>query len=425
MNATSPPARPDTMTTWFSRAPWRILAAGVILALVVATVLFYGLMAPSLADLARLVLTLAVTCIITVGLGYLLYRRGWARSSSLMWTLITTYVWAALVTLFTVWVMQRQMFFSEHDLILSGVLLLFAAIIATTYGLFVAASVTEGLRQMAHAAADLAGGDLAARVPVMGRDEVALLSDAFNEMAGRLQETAERRRELETMRANLIAWTSHDLRTPLTSIRARIEALHDGLVTDPAATQRYYGAIRADVLALNSLIDDLFELAQLDAGGSAMEMTPSSLADLISDCLESFHAPAEQRGIVLSGDVGRAVDPVAMNAGKIGRVLKNLVENALHHTPPGGVVTIQARRELGSVIVAVEDSGPGFAPADLPYVFEQFYRGEEARSRATGSAGLGLAIARGIIQAHGGRIWAENSERGGARVSFELPSPAP
>ncbi len=422
MSLISSNRRPETMTTWFGQAPWRILAVGVTLALVVAALLFYGLMSPSLADLARLVLTLAVTCVIVVGMGFLLYRRGWGRSSSLMWTLIVAYVWAALVTLFTVWIMQRQMFFSEHDLILSGVLLLFAAIIATTYALFIAASVTDGLRQMAHAADRLAGGDLTARVPVAGGDEVARLSRSFNEMADHLQETAERRRELEALRSNLVAWTSHDLRTPLTSIRARVEALHDGLVTDPTAVQRYYGAIRADVLALNSLIDDLFELAQLDAGGPTIELAPASLSDLVSDCLESFIASAELRGITLSGKVDQNVDPVLMNAEKIGRVLKNLVENALHHTPTGGAVTITAALEAEGVAVAVEDDGPGFAAADLPHVFEQFYRGEQARSRDKGSAGLGLAIAQGIIQAHGGRIWAENAPAGGARVGFVLPN---
>lgn len=425
MTQTTASPHPEWMDSWFGRAPWRILAAGILLALVVASVLFYGLMAPSLADLTVLVMTLAITSILTVGLGYVVYRRGWARSSSLMLTLAATYVWAAIVTLLPVWVMQRQMFFSDHDLILSGVLLLFAAIIATTFGLFIAASVTDGLRQMARAAGTLARGDLTARVPVTGRDEVARLSLSFNEMAIRLQETADRRRELETLRTNLIAWTSHDLRTPLTSIRVRVEALHDGLVAGPEETHRYYEVIRADVIALNSLIDDLFELAQLDAGGPALEFAPSSLADLISDCLESFRVSADQRGIDLSGDVDKNIDPVTMNAGKIGRVLNNLVENALHHTPDGGRVLIRAGKTQGRVTVTVEDCGPGFAAADLPYVFEQFYRGEQARSRGKGGAGLGLAIARGIIQAHGGRIWAENRP-GGGHVSFQLDAtPAP
>lgn len=421
MSQSASAPRLNPMTSWFGRTHWRILAIGVSLALVVAAALFYALMAPSLDDLARVVITLAVTSVFSAGLGYGLYRRGWVRSSSLMLTLTATYLWAAVVTLIPVWIMQRQMFFSEHDLILSGVLLLFAAIIATTIGLFVAASVTDGLRQLADAADILAAGDLSARVPVSGRDEVARLSDSFNEMADRLQATANQQRELETLRRNLIAWTSHDLRTPLTSIRARVEALNDGLVTDPEHVQRYFGAIRTDVLALNTLIDDLFEMAQLDAGGLTLELSPASLSDLISDCLESFHSLAEQRGIALSGDVDRAIDPVTMNAGKVGRVLNNLIENALGHTSAGGRVAIQVRRATEGVIVSVEDSGPGFTAADLPHVFEQFYRGEQARTRATGSSGLGLAIARGIIHAHRGRIWAENIATGGARVSFLLP----
>lgn len=410
-----------SFSNWFSQAPWRILATGVTLALVIAAILFYGLMDPTWADLAQLVITLAGICITSVGLGYILYRRGWTRSSSLMLTLTVAYLWSALVTLITVWIMQRQMFFSEHDLILSGVLLLFAAIIATTYGLFVAASVTEGIRRMTDAAGSLAAGDLSTRVPVNGRDEVARLSESFNEMAGHLQTTADRQRELEALRRNLIAWTSHDLRTPLTAIRVRIEALNDGLVGDPKHVARYYKAIRADVVALGTLIDDLFELAQLEAGSPALEMTEASLADLVSDCLESFQPLADAYQIVLVGEVDRAIDPVWMNPGKIGRVLGNLVENALRHSVSGGRVAIRAARAAEGVTLFVEDSGPGFENNELAHVFEQFYRGEAARSRDKGHAGLGLAIARGIVEAHGGLVWAENREQGGARVGITLP----
>jgi signal transduction histidine kinase len=412
----------DRVAFWFSHKPWRILVAGVLVALIASSLLMYELMGLPFSELAQLVIVLTLTCFISVGLGYLIYRRGWTRSSSLTLTLMVTYVWAAVVTLFNVWLMQRQMFFSEHDLILSSVLLLFAAIIATTYGLFVSTSVTDGLKQLANAAAWLAEGDLSARVPVMGRDEVARVSISFNEMAGQLQATADRQRELEDLRRNLIVWTSHDLRTPLTSIRARVEALHDGLVKEPDMTHRYYQGIRADVLALNELIDDLFELAQLDAGGVSLEMMPHSLSDLISDCLESFEALVLKREIALNGTVANGIDPVWMNAGKISRVLGNLTTNAIRFTPAGGTVDISARQVDGGVLITVRDSGPGFNKADLPFVFEQFYRGEQARSRATGGAGLGLAIARSIIQAHNGRIWAENHVDGGGMVSFFLPN---
>jgi signal transduction histidine kinase len=335
--------------------------------------------------------------------------------------LVIAYGWAALLTLVNVLVMAGLMFVSEHDLALSIVLLLFAAIIATSYGMFVAASVTDNLRELARTAQEVAEGNLRARVQVVGRDEVAQASHAFNAMAEQLQSAAQERRAVEELRRDLIAWTSHDLRTPLTSIRAMVEALHDGVVSDEESLKRYYRTIRADVLSLNALIDDLFELAQLEAGGLKLEVAPHSISDLISDALESFQALAEKRNVSLEGSVEGDIDPIVMNPPKIGRVISNLISNAIQYTPRGGIVRVGAWRDDAGVCVTVEDSGPGFAQEDLARVFEQFYRGEEARSRKTGGAGLGLAIAQAVIDGHGGKIWAENRPDGGACVGFLLP----
>ena len=407
---------------WFSTAPLRILVSGVILALLVASAVMVWLMQPPLADLTTLISTLAVTAAVSLAAGFLLYRRGLARSPSLALTLTLAYALAALLMLVNVLVMAQQMFFNQHDLALSIVLLLFGVIIATTFGIFVAATVTDGLRQLAETAQALAEGDLSARVRVPGRDEVSQVALAFNEMAEQLQQAACQREELEVLRRDLIAWTSHDLRTPLTSIRAMIEALHDGVVDDPETVRRYYRTIRADILALNGLIDDLFELAQLDAGGLVLEMSPHALGDLISDALETFQALAQQRAVTLTGEVGEDVDPVVLNAPKISRVLANLISNALQYTPAGGQVQVMAWRTPAAVCVKVQDSGPGFMAHDLPRVFEKFYRGELARTRATGGAGLGLAIARAVVEAHGGSMWAENAPAGGAVVGFRLPA---
>ncbi len=406
----------------FSRAPWRLFVVGILAALVVAVLLMRVLMQAPLQDITVLVTWLSATSLLSLVIGYLLYRRGLARSPSLSLTLLMTYAWATFVILFNVWMMSRQMFFnSEHDLILSGVLLLFAAIIAMTFGVFVAASVTDGLNQLAATAQAIAAGDLQARVQIHGRDEVAQVAYAFNNMAAQLQQAEKERAEVEKMRRDLVAWASHDLRTPLTSIRAMIEALHDGVVSDSETTHRYYRTMRGDIIALNGLIDDLFELAQMEAGGLSLTKSPHSLSDLISDTLESFQALAERRGIVLHGRVAVDVDPVPVNAPKIGRVLTNLIDNALRYAPTGGEVQVTAVRTVHTVQVTVQDSGPGFNADDLPRVFEQFYRGEQARSRKTGGAGLGLAIARGIVEGHDGRIWAENTPDGGALVGFELP----
>lgn len=406
----------------FSQTPWRLFVVGILAALIVVVLLMRFLMQAPLQDITTLVTWLSISSMLSLAVGYLLYRRGLARSPSLSLTLLLAYAWATFLILFNVWIMSRQMFFnSDHDLILSGVLLLFAGIIATTFGIFVAASVTDGLNQLSVTSQEIANGNLDARVQINGRDEVAQVGQAFNHMAAQLQQAAQERAEVEQMRRDLIAWTSHDLRTPLTSIRVMIEALHDGVVTDPDSINRYYRTMRSDIISLNDLIDDLFELAQLDAGGLTLEMADHSLGDLISDTLESFQALSAQRHITLQGDVAFNVDPVALNASKISRVLTNLVGNALRYTPANGTVQVTAVRVPEGVKVTVQDSGPGFDPADLSRVFEQFYRGEQARGRKTGGAGLGLAISRGIVEAHNGRIWAENSKEGGAVVSFVLP----
>jgi signal transduction histidine kinase len=409
-------------STWLRRAPWLILVIGALFALVVAAALFLILMQPPTSEMRALISVLSITSLISLGIGYILYRRGWARSGSLMRTLTLTYIWAALLTLINVGIMQQQMFVSEHDLQLSGLLLLFAAIIAMTFGLFVSTSVTDGLRQLASTAQQLAAGNLNARVQVSGKDEVAQVGLAFNEMARQLQEVDQQRTELDNLRRDLIAWTSHDLRTPLTSVRVRVEALNDGVVADSETVKQYYQSILNDVQALNVLFDDMFELAQLDRVDVALEKAPASLSELIHDSLERFQTLGEEQNVRLEAQIGPDVDPVSLNSAKIGRVLDNLLSNSLRYTPPGGNVLITARRlNDDRLLVSVEDSGPGFVAEDIPRLFEQFYRGEQSRTRATGGAGLGLAIARGVIEAHNGRIWAENMPTGGSRVAFELP----
>ncbi len=412
------------MTTkgkWYTDSSWRVIAVGVAAALLLAGGSMMWMMEPRWEDLTQLVYTLTITSLLSLLLGYWLFRRGRGHSPSLSWTLLFTYGWGALLNLINIWVIAQLMFASPHDLALVAILLLFAFVIATTFGVLVARHIAEGMKQLANEAQRVAGGDLSARMDVLGKDELAQAAASFNEMAQQLDHAAAQRQEVEKLRRDLIAWTSHDLRTPLTSIRAMVEALHDRVVTDEETTHRYYRTIRADIIALNELIDNLFELAQLDTGSLKLEMFPHSLHDLISDTLESFQAVAQQKGITLCGEVAADVDPVTLNAQKVGRVLGNLISNALQYTPAGGTVQVSARRQNQGVTVRVQDSGSGFDPQDLPRIFEQFYRGEEARTRSTGGAGLGLAIAKGVVEAHRGRIWAENVATGGAQVSFLLP----
>jgi signal transduction histidine kinase len=288
-------------------------------------------------------------------------------------------------------------------------------------GSFFAHDFTRRIARLEDAARKIQGGNLSIRVNVGGTDEIAALGRAFNQMANRLESAQEKQKELEVLRRDLIAWAGHDLRTPLASIQVLVEALVDGVVEDPESTRKYLLQAKKQVDSLSLLVNDLFQVSQLDAGGLPLKFERASLSDLISDTLESFSGLAKQRQVLLSGSAAPDIDPLNFDVQYMGRVLNNLVSNALRHTPAGGSVSIQAERAPGMVSVTIRDSGEGITAEDLPHVFERFYRGEKSRSRASGGAGLGLAIVKGILEAHGGTISVKSRPEGGTDFTFTLP----
>ncbi len=401
--------------------PLRFLG-GVVLTMAGALGIFYLLMHPPLDELGPMAAFLSVTALVSLMVGYGAYRLGWInRSPHIRWTFLGSYALSSLLTFLNVWVTARLMFASQHDLLLATVLLLFAGGIAMSFGYFFSTALTDNIVALNRAARTIAQGRLSVRVSTAGRDEMAELSRTFNEMAAQLEAAAQKQQELDTLRRDLIAWVGHDLRTPLTSIRAIVEALADGVVEDPTTVQRYLRTAQRDVRSLALLIDDLFQMAQIDAGGLPLDRQPNAISDLISDTIERFSELAAQHQVTLEGYAEAGVDPVLIDAQHIERVLSNLVSNALRHTPPGGHVQVRAAATPEGVRVEVSDSGEGINSEDMPHLFEQFYRGEKSRSRATGGAGLGLAIAKGIVQAHGGRIGVESPFGQGARFFFTLP----
>ncbi len=407
----------------FSRIPLAVrYVLSVTVVLAVSLLIFTLLLKPPAADISHMTFFLLVTAFVSSLAGFAAYRLGWLNfAPTLRWALVASYAFSSLLTFFNVWLTAKLMFASEHDLMLATVLLVFAAGMAMTLGFFLAGALTRRIQLLEAASHKLAQGDLSARIPVQGRDEIASLTAAFNRMAGELQATDQKQREVERLRSDLIAWVGHDLQTPLASIRAILEALADGVIADPTSVQRYLQTAQRDVRSLSLLIDDLFQMAQLDAGGLQLDRSPNSLSDLISDTLESFTELAARQKLTLQGRAALDVDPVSIDAARIGRVLNNLVGNALRHTPPGGLVEVGAERDGPRVKVVVSDNGDGISPEDLPHVFERFYRGEKSRSRMTGGAGLGLAIARGIVEAHGGEIRVESAPAVGTRFTFWLP----
>jgi signal transduction histidine kinase len=398
-------------------------ALGIALVIILAVFIFTWLMRPSQEDTSQMVIFLSITALISLVVGYGATRLGWINQSPrLQISLIIGYAISSFLTFINVWITARLMFASQHDLLLATVLLLFASGIAMILGGFFAGTLVERLGRLNQAAQQIASGQFSVRVPPEGRDELAELAASFNAMASQLELAEHKKKEIDTLRTDLVAWVSHDLQTPLASIRAIVEALADGLVDDPDTTRRYLNTAKKDIQSLSSLIDDLFQMAQLDAGGLKLDLAEGSITDLISDTIESFSELAKRQNINLDGKVDPGLDPVYMDARRIGRVLTNLVGNAIRYTHAGGSVFIQACAQNSDILVEIIDTGSGIPSGDLPHIFERFYRGEKSRSRSSGGAGLGLAIARGIVEAHGGEIGADSQPGAGARLFFTLPA---
>jgi signal transduction histidine kinase len=286
-----------------------------------------------------------------------------------------------------------------------------AAATALLVARWLARGMTQPLREMAKAARSMEAGDYSQRVQTRSRDEVGQLAVAFNRMSGELE-------DLERLRRDLVANVSHELRTPISALRALLENLLDGVERpDPETLQ----VMLAQTERLGRLVDQLLELSRLESGDVPMVRERFALPPLVARVLSEIDVMRGRRDVELAQDLPKDLPPVYADAERVHQVLFNLLDNAVRFTPPGGRVTVHASTKNGSVDVAVADTGPGIASEHLPRVFERFYRVDPGRSRDEGGTGIGLAIARSVVEAHGGRIWAESQPGKGSVFTFELP----
>jgi len=403
------------------------VAAVLALALAIgAAVLLTELtMSPSWAELRKLAIYLALAGVASAGLGWVALRgadrmlgtglRGRAFLSSVI---------AGAVALLNVIIVGRLMFVStEHDLNLLLTLVIFSAVITAFFSFSVAATVAGRIENIATAIRLLAHGAFATRLAPNGNDEVARLSEDVDLLAARLQAADDQRAALDRERRELTAAISHDLRTPLASLRAMTEALNDGIVDEPAEVRRYYATMRREIERLSRMIDDLFELSQLDAGALKLERLPICVQDIAAEVVDAMQAAARLAGVELILNVDSSPPEIEVDGGRIERAIGNLVRNALEHTPGGGRVLVSVAATNGNVDLRVADSGSGIAPSDLPHVWERFYRADTSRGRNGNGdgAGLGLAITRGIVEAHGGSVEAISGGGDGATFVLRLP----
>jgi signal transduction histidine kinase len=293
---------------------------------------------------------------------------------------------------------------------------LLVGVVAASVSLAVARQMARGmtqpLRDMASAARRMEIGDYSVRVQTRSRDEVGRLAAAFNRMSGELE-------NLEQSRRDLVANVSHELKTPITAIRAHLENLLDGVEEPDPAT---LGVMLAQVERLGRLVDQLLDLSRLESGEVPLRIEALPLQSLVDDLISEIDMALPGRGVQVRNDVPVDLPALSADPERVHQVLFNLVDNAVRFTPSGGSVTVSARRRNGSVEVAVSDTGAGIPREHLPRLFERFYRADPARARGDGGTGIGLAIARSVVEAHGGQIRAESQPGRGSVFTFDLPS---
>ena len=288
---------------------------------------------------------------------------------------------------------------------------LLAGAIAILLTFLLSRRILSPVKALTTATRQFGKGDFSQRVTYKGKGELGELASSFNSMADSLETT-------QRLRRNMVADVAHELRTPLSNLKGYLEAISDGVVQPDEATIH---SLNEEASSLSHLVEDLQELSLSDAGELKMTVQPEDISRLVKETVTAIHPKATTKGISFTADLPDTISPVNIDSHRIKQVLYNLLDNAIAHTPKDGKITVSSSEHDNMVDVSVSDTGEGIPPEDLPMIFERFYRVDKSRTRATGGSGLGLTIAKRLVEAHGGKIKAESQAGQGSTFTFSLP----
>ena len=389
------------------------------------------LLSPSSSEVVEIGVYLAISALVSFVLVEALLKSGLLTTQSkLKFKISLAASIGAGLGFLNAFVMSALMFVNTgHDLPMLLAVLVFAAVVTGYVSVRMSSSISGSMTTLADTARELSAGDLSVRMP-MGRfdPDTSEVVTAFNEMATSLEMAAKEKERVEQSRRELSAAISHDLRTPISSARVMLEAIRDGVTETAEEQQDYVDRVLVQVKSLGSMVDDLFALSLLDAGELRLELESTIVDDLVEETLRSMQSTAKGKGLTLDSSVGNSLGDVVMDSKQVRRVLLNLVQNAIRHTPPDGTVTISANRDADRLEFEVRDTGEGFNDADSARIWTRYFRSDPARTRTdeeSAQSGLGLTIARGIVELHGGRISATSTRNSGAIFSFWIPVSRP
>ena len=400
-----------------------VLGVATSVGLIVAQVT----MAPPRSEMLSLAAYFAASGTAAGLAGWLALNSRWAaehltlRSKAFLGSIV-----GSLMGLLNVLLIARLMFVStSHDLYVLAAAIGFSIVVMAAFSFMVASSVAQRLELISMAVRALADGRDRPNLRTNETDEVARLAEDVERLSAKLDASEQERARLDQQRVDLTAAISHDLRTPLASVRAMSEALAEGVVEEESERHRYYALMQKEVERLDRMIGDLFDLAQIDSGALQLDKRPLPLQEIVSEVVEGMRPQAERAGIDLKFVLsGAGLPDVPLDGARFERAVSNLVRNSIQHTPKGGWIRATVGQEGTWAVLTVEDDGEGFDAGQAEHVWDRFYRGDKARGRKGSvgdGAGLGLSIVRGFVEAHGGEVACASAPGKGAAFTLRLP----